>query len=153
MRTVMTAVAVFALAACDRPAEPTNDLNAVEDNMALDANAIDANAMDANAVVPADFQINETTWEFTREGEAQTESVDANGNYVAWSGDKHLDHGTAVVKGDKVCFTSAMDQEGEVCWTTSPVEVGQSFEATSDKGEKLTVKRVAFMAVPDAVKP
>ena len=114
-------------------------------------------AMDANArgcqLVPGGFQINETTWEFTREGKAQTESVDANGNYVAWSGDKHLDHGTAIVKGDKVCFTSAMDQEGEICWTTAPTEIGQSLETTSDKGEKLTVKRVAFMAVPEAVKP
>ena len=148
MRTVMTAVAVLALAACDQPAEPTNDLNAAEDNMAMDANA-----MDANAVMPAAFQINETTWEFTREGKAQTESVDANGSYVAWSGDEHLDHGTAVMKDGKACFTSAMDQEGEVCWTTQPTEIGQSMETTSDKGEKLTVKRVAFMAVPDNVKP
>ena len=148
MRTVMTAVTVLALAACDRPAEPTNDLNTVEDNMTMDTNA-----MDTNAVMPAAFQINETTWEFTREGKAQTESVDANGGYVAWSGDEHLDHGTAVMKDGKACFTSAMDQEGEVCWTTQPTEIGQSMETTSDKGEKLTVKRVAFMAVPDNVKP
>jgi hypothetical protein len=33
------------------------------------------------------------------------------------------------------------------------VEIGQSMDTTSDKGEKLTVKRVAFMAVPDNVKP
>lgn len=149
MRIVMTSLAVLALVACGKPAETTNDMNAADANMTMDANA----TADANMATPAGFQINETTWEFTREGEAQIESIDANGNYVAWSGDKHLDHGTAVVKDDKVCFTSAMDQEGEVCWTTSPTEVGQSFETTSDKGEKLTVKRVAFMAVPDAVKP
>jgi hypothetical protein len=149
MRIVMTSLAVLALVACDRPAETTNDMNAADANVTTDANA----TADANMVTPAGFQINETTWEFTREGEAQTESIDANGNYVAWSGDKHLDHGTAVVKGDKVCFTSAMNQEGEVCWTTSPIEIGQSFETTSDKGEKLTVKRVAFMAVPEAVQP
>jgi hypothetical protein len=57
------------------------------------------------------------------------------------------------MKDGKACFTSAMDKEGEVCWTTSPVEVGQSMETTSDKGEKLMVKRVAFMPIPDAVKP
>jgi subtilase family serine protease len=104
---------------------------------------------------PATFQINDTSWEFTMDGKAQTESIDANGNYVAWAGSEHIDHGTAVVKGDKVCFDSAMDQEGEECWTTSPtpIEVGQSFETTSDKGEKLTVKRVAFVAVPEAVQP
>lgn len=120
---------------------------------AASAENTETNAAEAApATTPAAFQINETTWEFTREGQAQTESVDATGNYVAWSGNKHLDHGTAVMKNDKVCFTSAMDQEGELCWTTSPVEVGQSFETTSDKGEKLTVKRVAYMPVPDAVK-
>jgi hypothetical protein len=125
------------------------DANAVDTNMAMDENS----AMDANLATPADFQINETTWEFTREGKATTESVDASGNYVAWSGDEHIDHGTAVMKDGKACFTSAMDKEGEVCWTTSAVEVGQSMDTTSDKGEKLSVKRVAFMAVPEAVKP
>lgn len=149
MRIVMTSLAVLALMACQSPAEPTNDLNAVDANLTMDANA----TADANLAVPASFQINETTWEFTREGQAQTESIDANGNYVAWSGDKHIDHGTVVTKDDKVCFTSAMNQEGETCWTTSPTEIGQSFETTSDKGEKLTVTRVAYMPVPDAVKP
>lgn len=148
MRIVMCSLAVLALVACERPAETTNDANAADANLAMEANAADA-----NMVTPAGFQINETSWEFTREGKAQTETVDANGNYVAWSGTEHLDHGTAVVKGDKVCFTSAMDQEGEVCWTTANVEVGQSFETTSDKGEKLTVKKIAYTAVPDAVKP
>ncbi len=143
MRTVMTALAVLTLVACDRPAEPANDVNAPGDNMTMDANA-----MDANAVMPAAFQINETSWEFTRKGKATSESVDASGNYVAWSGEEHLDHGTAVMKDGKACFTSAMDQEGEVCWTTQPTEIGQSMETTSDKGEKLTVKRIAYVAAP-----
>lgn len=150
MRIVMTSLAVLALVACGRPAETTNDMNmAMDANMSMDANM----AMDSNAMTPAAFQLNETTWEFTREGKTQTETIDAGGNYVAWSGDEHIDHGTAVMKEDKACFTSAMDKEGEVCWTTSPVEIGQSMETLSDKGETLTVKRVAFMAVPDNVKP
>jgi hypothetical protein len=149
MRTVMTSLAVLALVACNEPADTAADANAVDSNMAMDENA----AMDANMAIPAGFEINETTWEFTREGKATTESVDASGNYVAWSGDEHIDHGTAVMKDGKACFTSAMDKEGEVCWTTSAVEVGQSMDTTSDKGEKLSVKRVAFMAVPEAVKP
>jgi hypothetical protein len=57
------------------------------------------------------------------------------------------------MKDDKACFTSAMDKEGEVCWTTQAVEIGQSMDTTSDKGKKLTVKRVAYVAVPDNVKP
>ena len=148
MRIVMTSLAVLALMACNKPAETTTE-NVAEENMAMDANAMDANAM----ATPAGFQINETTWEFTREGKATTESIDASGNYVAWSGAEHIDHGTSVMKDGKACFTSAMDKEGEVCWTTQPTEIGQSMETTSDKGEKLTVKRVAFVAVPDAVKP
>ena len=149
MRILMTSLAVIALAACSKPAETTNDANAGDANLAMEANA----TADANAATPAAFQINDTSWEFTREGKAQTQTIDASGNYVAWSGKEHTDHGTAVMKGDKVCFTSAMDKEGELCWTTSPTEVGQSLETTSDKGEKLTVKRIAFTAVPDAVKP
>jgi hypothetical protein len=145
----MTSLAVLALVACGRPADTANDANAVDANMSMDANA----TADANMAVPAEFQINETSWEFTDEGKPTTETIDAAGNYVAWSGAEHIDHGTAVMKDGKACFTSAMDQEGEVCWTTAPTEVGQTFETTSDKGEKLTVKRIAFMAVPDNVKP
>ena len=148
MRIVMTSLAVLALVACNKPAEPAAD-NAADANMAMEANSM----AEANMAAPAAFQINGTSWEFTREGKTETESIDANGNYVAWSGDKHIDHGTVVMKDDKACFTSAMDKEGEVCWTTSPTEVGQSFETTSDKGEKLTVKRITFVEVPEAVKP
>jgi hypothetical protein len=149
MRIVMTSLAVLALVACQKPAEPANDMNATDANMAMDANA----TAEANMAMPAAFQLNETSWEFTQDGKAQTESIDANGNYVAWAGTEHIDHGTAVMQGDKACFDSAMDKEGPTCWTTQPTEVGQSFETTSDKGEKLTVKRVAYVAVPDAVKP
>ena len=139
MRIVMTSLAMLALMACNKPADTTTE-NVAEENMAMDSNAMDANAM----ATPAGFQINETTWEFTREGKATTESIDASGNYVAWSGAEHVDHGTAVMKDGKACFTSAMDKEGEVCWTTQPTEIGQSMETTSDKGEKLTVTRVAY---------
>jgi hypothetical protein len=57
------------------------------------------------------------------------------------------------MKDGKACFTSAMNKEGEVCWTDPKVEVGQSGETTSDKGEKLTVKRIAYTEVPTAVQP
>jgi hypothetical protein len=147
MRIVMTSLAVLALVACSKPADTTNEIVA-EENMAMDENV-----MDANMAMPAAFQLNETTWEFTQDGKPMMESVDASGNYIAWSGTEHVDHGTSVMKDGKACFTSAMDQEGETCWTTSPVEIGQSIETTSDKGESLTVKRVAYMAAPDAVKP
>jgi hypothetical protein len=61
------------------------------------------------------------------------------------SGKEHIDHGTAVMKGGKACFTSAMDKEGEVCWTDPMVAIGGSGETTSDKGEKITVKRTDYV--------
>ena len=97
------------------------------------------------AAKPA-FQLHETTWTFTRNGTSIQESIDAKGNFIANAVDgKHIDHGTSVMKAGKACFTSAMTKDGEVCWTTKPVEVGQSMDTVSDKGEKLTVSRVAYV--------
>jgi len=136
MRLMICLTAAAALCACTEKAEqPANE-----------ANVADANA--TTAATRAAFKINETTWTFTDEdGQAVQESIDANGNYIANAGTKHIDHGTVVMKGDKACFTSAMDNAGEDCWTgpETAVEVGQSFETTSDKGEKLTVTRVAYV--------
>jgi hypothetical protein len=93
----------------------------------------------------AAFQINETTWTFVDHGKKVRESVDANGNYIENTiGGKHVDHGTAVMKHGKACFTSAMTKDGEACWTTRPVSIGHSMVTRSDKGEKLTVTRVAY---------
>jgi len=136
MRKLLLIAGIAALAACQQQQEA----NAVEDANVAVAEP-DANTAE---VTPAAFQLNETTWTFTRKGDAVQESIDASGNYIANAGEKHIDHGTGVMKGDKACFTSAMDKEGEVCWTTQPTEIGQSFETTSDKGEKLTVTRVAY---------
>jgi hypothetical protein len=84
-------------------------------------------------------------------GKKVRESIDADGNYVenALSG-KHIDHGTAVMKDGKACFTSAMTKDGEVCWTTHPVRIGHAMLTTSDKGQKLKVTRVAYkpMSIP-----
>ena len=137
MRLAICLTAAIALGACSNQAEAPPADNAAE---------LNAPAADANAATPAAFQINETTWTFTdKKGNKVKESVDAAGNYIANTTDgKHLDHGTSAVKGDKVCFTSAMDKEGEVCWTTKTLAVGESFETTSDKGEKITVTRVAY---------
>ena len=92
------------------------------------------------------FQLNQTTWIFTDKKEGKLrESIDADGNYIAETvRGKHVDHGTAVMKDGKACFTSAMTKEGEVCWTTRPVSVGHSMATKSDKGEKLKVTRVKY---------
>ena len=94
------------------------------------------------------FEIKETSWSFVEKGKGVRETIDADGNYIAnqVSG-KHLDHGTAVMKGRKACFTSAMTKEGEVCWTTphSALKIGHSFVTRSDKGRKLKVTRIAYV--------
>jgi hypothetical protein len=95
----------------------------------------------------AAFQLNHTTWTFMDEGKKMRESIDADGNYIEnTAAGKHLDHGTAVLKGRKACFTSAMTNEGELCWTTPrrSVAVGHSFVTRSDKGRKLKVTRVRY---------
>lgn len=92
------------------------------------------------------FQLNKTTWTFVDKGTRVRESIDANGNYIENSvGGKHIDHGKAVMKGSKACFTSAMTKDGEMCWTTRPVAIGHSMVTRNDKGEKMTVKRVAYL--------
>ena len=102
--------------------------------------------MSAPSAAPAAFQLNETTWTFTdSKGTKVKESIDAKGNFITQSVEgKHLDHGTSMMKSSKACFTSAMTKEGEVCWTTKPVAVGQSLNTVSDKGEKLTVWRTKY---------
>jgi len=145
MHKLILVAAIAALAGCQQEAAapPVEDAN-----LAVDANvAMDANAADANMAGSALASLNETTWEFTdtKTGKPTQESVDAAGKYIAVSGTEHLDHGTAVMKDGKACFTSAMDKEGEVCWTDPMLAVGASGETTSDKGEKLTVKRTAYV--------
>lgn len=140
MHKLILLTAVAALAGCsqERAADP-----AIENDLAT----ADTNMPDANMAAPAALaSINETSWEFTdaKSGKPMQESVDAAGKYIVVSGKEHIDHGTGVMKDGKACFTSAMDKEGEVCWTDPMLAVGASGEATSDKGEKLTVKRVAY---------
>lgn len=92
------------------------------------------------------FEIKKTTWTFVDDGKKMRESIDAEGNYIANTvAGKHVDHGTAVMRGGKACFTSAMTKEGEGCWTTRPVKIGQSMVTTNNKGKKLKVTRVKYV--------
>jgi hypothetical protein len=145
MQKIILVAAVVALAGCNqqKPAEPANDAN-----VAMDVNAsIDANMSDTNTAGTALASLNETSWEYTdnKTGKPIQESIDATGKYIAVSGKEHFDHGVAVMKAGKACFTSAMNKDGETCWTDPMVAIGGSGETTSDKGEKLTVKRVAYV--------
>jgi hypothetical protein len=141
MKRIVMIAAIAALSACNREAAeaPAND-------MAADANLVVEDNLAANAATPAAMSLNSTTWEYTREGVAYVETIDANGNYITDTADgKHYDHGTVVNKDGKACFTSAMKKdEGESCWTLVDTAVGQTTKTTSDKGETLDVKRVEY---------
>ena len=134
MRKLILIATVVALSACakEEAAAPANDANVA--------------AIEAPAAIPATMALNETTWTFTRDGKNIQESIDASGNYIATAGAEHVDHGTYVAKDGKACFTSAMTKEGEVCWASKDVEIGGTMETVSDKGEKLMVTRVAYVA-------
>jgi len=138
MRKLVLVAAVAALAGCNQQpaAEPANDAN-----VTVDANV----AAEAPVAGTALASITKTTWEFTEDGKPMQESVDATGKYITVSGTEHIDHGTAMMKDGKACFTSAMDKEGEVCWTDPMLAEGASGETTSDKGEKLPIKRTAYV--------
>jgi hypothetical protein len=137
MHKVAISLAVLALGACSKPADTNVNAAAVETNTSVST--------------PATFELNETTWKYTREGKDITESIYPDGHYISWVMKPtidYIDQGSAVMKDTKVCFTSSENHEGEDCWTTQPTEIGQSMETTSDKGEKLTVTRVKFVTAP-----
>lgn len=108
--------------------------------------------MDETAMAePEEMTLAGTTWEFTRDGVTYIESIDNEGNYIADTADgEHADHGTYEMVDGKACFTSAMTDEGTICWTVSDVEIDGSMETTSDQGETLTVTRRAYteLAMP-----
>ena len=143
MRMIVLSMAALALAACNKnePAANTAANDMAASNVAM--------ANDSMTATPAAF-INETSWEYVDPDnkKAVQESIDASGNYVTWAGSEHVDHGTAVMKNGKACFTSAMNNKGEMCWTDPKWEIGQSGESTNDKGEKLALKRVAYIVAP-----
>jgi len=136
MRLMICMTAAAALCACQKQAEAP---------AAADNNT--AEVTNAAAPAVAAGQIMETSWEYTdpKLKKPVTESIDASGNYIENTMDgKHVDHGTVVMKDGKACFTSAMTKEGEMCWTNPNLEVGASGTTTNDKGETLSLKRVAY---------
>ena len=92
--------------------------------------------------------LNETSWSFVMEGNDIFESIDSQGNYIANAGDTHFDHGTYALIDGSHCFTSAMNDEGQICWETPAyMEVGQSYDLTNDRGDMLTVTREEYQSL------
>ena len=141
MRLLTLSIAMIALAACQKTEKTTTTVEATN---TTEVNVVDANMTDASAPAAALTTINETSWEFNQKGKDLQESVDATGKYITVSGKEHIDHGTAVMKDGKGCFTSAMTKDGEICWTDPLIAEGGSGVTVSDKGENLPIKRVAY---------
>lgn len=111
--------------------------------------AAESNVATADTTAPSEIaSLNGTTWIFEREGKQIQESIDVDGNYIANAGEEHIDHGTYALVDGKQCFTSAMTDEGQVCWTTpANVAIGESIAIVSDEGEQLTVTRRPYVAM------
>lgn len=129
MRMLVLSVSALALVSCNQAKTPEADT------------AGEANAAVAETEAPAEFSMNETSWEHTQDGRPMRTSIDASGNYETVSGEEHIDHGSFEMVDGRACFTSAMNQDGRECWTVAPIEIGESMESSSDKGKKLTVTR------------
>lgn len=128
MKKLIAICSFAALAACGSPEAAQEDVAAV----------------DAEAPAKA-MSLNETSWTFVMDEKEILESIDADGNYIANAGDQHFDHGTYVMVDGMQCFTSAMNDEGQECWSTpGQIAVGESVDITSDKGDALTVTRVEY---------
>ena len=131
MKKLFVITSVAMLAACGSP-------EAEEETVAV-----------AEAEAPAEvMSLHETTWTFVMDDKEIMESIDVSGNYIANAGDEHFDHGTYVLVDGKQCFTSAMNDEGQMCWTTpANIEVGESIDITSDGNEKLTITRADYKSL------
>lgn len=130
MKKFLVLSSIVALAACGEQA--TEEETAVA---AIDETEAPAEVM----------SLNETTWTFVMDDMEILESIDADGNYIANAGDEHYDHGTYELVDGMQCFTSAMNDEGQECWTApATMEIGESADITSDQGAELTVTRVEY---------
>ena len=105
-----------------------------------------ASAQAAARPAPAGRQLDQTSWAYVEDGKALRMSIDTHGNYIEETlGGKVTGHGTARMKGQKDCFTPVMSKDGEHCWTSKPLRIGQSMLSVSDKGERLKVTRIKYV--------
>ncbi|MEL1250020.1 hypothetical protein [Aurantiacibacter gilvus] len=130
MKKLLVISSIVALAACGEQATEEDSVVAAE----------------PEAEAPAEvMSLTETTWTFVMDDMEILESIDADGNYIANAGDEHFDHGTYELVDGMQCFTSAMNDEGQECWTApATMEIGESADITSDQGAELTVTRVEY---------
>lgn len=97
----------------------------------------------AKIISQAKRQLSGTTWAYVEDGKRLRMAIDHRGHYTETTvNGRVVGRGTARMKGMKDCFTPVKSKDGEHCWTSEPLKVGQSMISISDKGERLRVARV-----------
>ncbi len=131
MKKLVVLAAIAALSACGAPEAEETEAPVVETDEVVE-------------VAP----LTDTTWTFTRDDKFYIESIDANGDYLVDEDGVHYDHGTYELLDGKHCFTSAMTDEGQVCWEApASIEIGDTVDVTSEAGDTLTVTREEYQAL------
>ena len=134
---LLITAAVVALAGCQKAATNSENAAAPEtSNAAAPAPAAPAAMVTANGSTPGTFEVT------MKDGTKSTSVLNADGTYVDTDPKGKETKGTWNVTGGETCFDPE-GSEGPACYTESAVGADGSFTATSEKGEKVTVKKVS----------
>ncbi|HEX6661763.1 MAG TPA: hypothetical protein VF067_07845 [Sphingomicrobium sp.] len=135
-KLLLLAAATVALVGCQKPADQSNN-QAAANAAAPAAPAPAAAAMvTANGSTPGTFEVT------NKDGTKGNTVLNADGTFVDTDAKGKVTKGTWNVTGGKTCFDPE-GTEGPMCYAESAVGADGSFTATSDKGEKVTVKKVS----------
>ncbi|MCJ8190373.1 hypothetical protein [Sphingomicrobium aestuariivivum] len=143
IRHFLIATAVLGLAACGSN-EEVDEADNVDMTVAPEGDV----ALGDQASAVAGTPYADTSWEWTSaDGTVMTTSYNADGSYVTTGGGSVQDQGSWTWQDGKICDDSDMDDAADMCWSGPPQAVaeGDSFVATSDGGEDVEVKRVAYV--------
>jgi opacity protein-like surface antigen len=135
---LLIAAAAAALVGCQKAATKSDQPAAPEaSNSAASAPAGTVAAMTtANGSTPGTFEV------ITKDGKKGHTVLNADGTYVDTDPSGKATKGTWNVTGGKTCFDPE-GKEGPSCYAETAVGADGSFTATSDKGEKVTVKKIS----------
>jgi hypothetical protein len=135
---LLVAAAIAALGGCQKPATTSNETNetAAANSAATAPAPAPAAMVTANGSTPGTYEVT------TKDGKKGHTVLNADGTYVDTDPSGKETKGAWNVTGGKTCFDPE-GAEGPACYTEGAVGADGSFTATSDKGEKVTVKKVS----------
>ena len=135
---LLVAAAIAALGGCQKPATTSNETNetAAANSAATAPAPAPAAMVTANGSTPGTYEVT------TKDGKIGHTVLNADGTYVDTDPSGKETKGAWSVTGGKTCFDPE-GAEGPACYAEGAVGADGSFTATSDKGEKVTVKKVS----------